>query len=195
MTKTPAETPTTDPTGTRSEIMDAFAAQLASGGYTGISLVGVARSVGIRKPSIYHHFPGGKEELYQAVALRFTARLGDRIDAALNAAGGFERQLGELVAAVVDPDARSISFEQRVYDTLEQVSEEARSTVSDHYVRAVLDPVVALFTRAVGAGEVAGEPWFLTNAFLHLARSVDHSGGDEAAVAVVRLFLDGARPR
>lgn len=185
----------TVPTDTRSEIMDAFAGQLAAGGYTGISLVGVARSVGIRKPSIYHHFPGGKEELYQAVALRFTDRLGDRIKTAVAEAGGFEGRLAELVAAVVDPDARSISFEQRVYDTLEHVSEKARSTVSDHYVRAVLDPVVDVFTRAVESGEIAGDPWFLTNAFLHLARSVDRSGGDEAAVAVVRLFLDGARPR
>ncbi len=182
------------PTDTRSEIMDAFAGQLAAGGYTGISLVGVARSVGIRKPSIYHHFPGGKEELYKEVALRFTARLSTRIETALAATGGFERQLGELVAAVADQDARSISFEQRVYDTLELVSEESRSAVSGQYVSAVLDPVVDVFARAVGRGEIAGEPWFLTNAFFHLARAVDRSGGDEAAVAVVRLFLDGARP-
>ena len=44
---------------TRTQIMDAFGDQLAATGYPGISLVGVARTVGIRKPSIYHHFPGG----------------------------------------------------------------------------------------------------------------------------------------
>lgn len=180
---------------TRSGIMDAFAEQLAAGGYQGISLVGVARTVGIQKPSIYHHFPGGKEELYTAVALRFIAQLHQRIDAALNSAEELEYRLVALGNAVADDAKRSISFEQRIYDALEHISDEAKTSVSAHYVNNLLDPVVRLFSLAVEGGEVAGDPWFLMNSFLHLARSVDHSGEPNGVASVVALFLDGATPR
>lgn len=175
--------------------MDAFAEQLAASGYQGISLVGVARKVGIQKPSIYHHFPGGEDELYTAVALRFIAQLQHRIDAALNAAEDLEHKLVALVNAVADDAKRSISFKQRIYDALEHVSDETRTSVSAQYVNDVLDPVVRLFSGAVENGAITGDPRFLMNTFLHLARSVDSGGDFDAAAPVVALFLDGARPR
>lgn len=180
---------------TRSEIMDAFADQLAAGGYQGISLVGVARTVGIQKPSIYHHFPGGKDELYTAVALRFIAQLHQRIDFALSSAGELEDTLVALGKAVADEAKQSISFEQRIYDALEHVSKETKAEVSAQYVNDVLNPVVRLFSTAVENGNIVGDPWFLMNAFLHLARSADSGGELTNAAPIVALFLDGARPR
>ncbi|MEV0611467.1 TetR/AcrR family transcriptional regulator [Polymorphospora rubra] len=180
---------------TRSQIMDAFGEQLAAAGYPGISLVGVARTVGIQKPSIYHHFPGGKEELYAAVALRFIEQLHDRLVTALAAEGPTEQKLQSLAVAAAEHSTRTISFEQRIYDALDHVSDETRNTVSQKYVRDILDPVVALFTHAVDAGEVTGDPWFLMNAFLHLARATDLVNAPNGATRVVALFLEGARRR
>ncbi|MFG1778488.1 TetR/AcrR family transcriptional regulator [Micromonospora sp. NPDC049051] len=183
--------PTAD---TRARIMDAFGEQLAATGYPGISLLGVARTVGIQKPSIYHHFPGGKEELYAAVAVRFVEQLHSRMTAALSMEGPTEDRLRALAVVSAEHSTHTISFEQRIYDALDHVSEETRTDVSRRYVRGVLDPVVALFARAVEAGDVSGDPWFLTNAFLHLARATDTKTPDGAA-QVVALFLNGARPR
>ncbi|WP_416903405.1 TetR/AcrR family transcriptional regulator [Micromonospora echinospora] len=180
---------------TRSQIMNAFGEQLAAAGYPGISLVGVARSVGIQKPSIYHHFPGGKEELYAAVALRFIEQLHDRLVTALAAEGPTDHKLRVLAVVAAEHSTRAISFEQRIYDALDHVSDETRGTVSQTYVRDILDPVVALFAHAVEVGEVVGEPWFLMNAFLHLARATDLVNTPDGAAQVVALFLDGARPR
>lgn len=183
-----------DRTETRTAIMDAFGVQLAAAGYQGISLVGVARTVGIQKPSIYYHFPGGKEELYAAVALQFISQYHRRLDAALDSAEDLEGKLLALVGAVADHTQRSISFEQRIYDALEHVSDQTRDSVSAQYVDNLLKPVVAPFSVASEDGDIVGDPWFLMNAFLHLARSVDSGSGPDAAASIVGLFLHGARP-
>ena len=103
-------------TDTREQIMDAFSEQLSVTGYPGISLVGVARTVGIRKPSIYHHFPGGKEELHTAVAIRFIDTSHTRIAGALAGGATFEEQLTALVRVTAEHAGTTISFEQRIYD-------------------------------------------------------------------------------
>jgi AcrR family transcriptional regulator len=46
-------------TDTRTRAMSVYAAH----GYRGTSLEAVAREVGVRKPTLYHHLPGGKETL------------------------------------------------------------------------------------------------------------------------------------
>ncbi|WP_169946766.1 TetR/AcrR family transcriptional regulator [Microbispora sp. H11081] len=181
-------------TDTRTLLMDAFSDQLAAVGYSGISLVGVARTAGIRKPSIYHHFPGGKEELYASVATRFIDTAHARIADALASGTTFEERLAALVRAAAEHAGATISFEQRVYDALDLVSASTRNRISTRYVEALLSPVVALFREAVGEGRVTGDPEFLMNAFLHLARAVDLSSDDDAP-RIVDLFLNGARPR
>lgn len=180
---------------TKPQILDAFAAQLAAGGYQGISLTGVARAAGIQKPSIYHHFPKGKEEIFTAVALRFISELHHKILPALQSDGDFAQRLEALALAVSDDSPRSISFDQRVYDTLDLVSDTTKTAISAHYVTSLLEPVAAVFTTAVAEGDVHGDPWFLMNSFLHISRAIDSADGPDGAGRVVALFLDGARPR
>ena len=176
-------------TDTRALILDAFAAQLAAAGYPGVSLVAVAREAGIRKPSVYHHFPGGKEEVFTAVALRFIDDLARRVQGAVAVDGGLAERLTGLATTAAEHGPRDVSFEQRVWDALDQVAESTRTLVMQRYAEGVLGPVVSLFEQAVEAGEVHGDPGMLMNAFLHLARA---AGPDDAA-AMADLFLDGAR--
>ncbi|WP_407444540.1 TetR/AcrR family transcriptional regulator [Rhodococcus sp. (in: high G+C Gram-positive bacteria)] len=185
----------TDGTDTRTQIMAAFADQLAGTGYAGISLVGVAGTVGIRKPSIYHHFPGGKEDLYRAVAREFIGNLHLRIRKAVDTEGSLDDRLTALAVACSEHHGSSISFEQRIYDALDQVSNTTRDEISALYVREVLSPVVVLFDDAVTGHELTGDPQFLMNAFLHLARATDLAGGADNARRITELFLNGARPR
>ncbi|MGW6695898.1 TetR/AcrR family transcriptional regulator [Rhodococcus sp. NPDC054953] len=173
--------------------MDAFAEQLASSGYPGISLAGVADTVGIRKPSMYHHFPNGKEEIYAAVAFRFIADHRERITTAIATENTLEDKLTALAAAVADLSAGAVSFEQRIYDTLGSVSDDTRTAVSRQYVEGVLAPVVDLFARARTDGDVAGDPEFLMNTFLHLTRATDLTTAPEGPDQIVGLFLNGAR--
>ncbi len=47
--------------------MRAAARQFALHGYDGVPLRVIAEDVGIRAASIFHHFPGGKQELYDTI--------------------------------------------------------------------------------------------------------------------------------
>lgn len=63
----------------KSEILDKAERLFREKGYTAVSLTDLARAAGIRKPSIYHHFPGGKEELFVLVQLRMCERVGTEL--------------------------------------------------------------------------------------------------------------------
>lgn len=52
---------------TRDRLLQAAAHQFARKGFDGASLRGIGDSVGIRAASIFHHFPGGKVELYETI--------------------------------------------------------------------------------------------------------------------------------
>lgn len=183
-------------TDTRVRAMNVYAAHFAAHGYRGASLEAVAREVGVRKPSLYHHFPGGKETLHKLVALDFITRRGEQLALALDTPGGLAEQLRAVVTtAVADPTGATTSFEQHLFDSLDQLEEDVQKELRDAYVSTLLDPMTARFRAAVAEGEVADrDPAVLCNAFLHLARAVDMMGDpDQAADTLVGLFLDGAR--
>src|SRR5215212_1280824 len=76
-------TETVSPTGTRERAVEQADALLLAGGYAAMSLEAVAQAVGIRKASLYHHFPRGKDELFVAVVERRTALDGASVSAAI----------------------------------------------------------------------------------------------------------------
>ncbi len=70
-------------TASAERIVDAAEGLIQAVGYNGFSYEDVARIVGIRKPSIHHHFPS-KVDLAVVVAQRYSAR--------------FEAHLAEIIA-------------------------------------------------------------------------------------------------
>jgi AcrR family transcriptional regulator len=65
--------------------MDVAERHLGEGGYLGVSLEVVAREVGVSKPALYYHFPGGKEGLFVAIAHRALAHHRDGLERAIAA--------------------------------------------------------------------------------------------------------------
>ena len=78
MSSTTIERPV-EASSTRERAVEEADALLVAGGYKAMSLDAVAQAVGIRKASLYHHFPGGKDELFVAVVERRTAEDGQRV--------------------------------------------------------------------------------------------------------------------
>lgn len=181
---------------TRERAMVVYAAHFAERGYRGTSLEAVATEVGVRKPTLYHHFPGGKETLHKLVALDFIDRQGRRLHEALRTSGGFAAQLRAIILAVADPTGADTSFGQYLFDSLDQLEGDVEKELREAYVSTLLHPVTERFRQAVSEGEAADrDPALLCNAFLHLARAVDMAQGDpdQTAAALADLFLDGAR--
>lgn len=196
------------PDSTREQILDSFADQLLEAGYRGISMKAISDTVGIRRPSLYHHFPDGKEQLYTAVALRMIESDAARVEQALATPGDLRAKLGSLALLHAD-DPRKVALDQRIYDATRYVSDETRTLVSIRYVDGLLAPVNDMMAAAVAAGELRDlDPDFLTSTFFGMAQVVqgipedtamppDKRGGPrpdtaELAKGVVELFLSGA---
>lgn len=67
----PQETSSTD---ARERVLDAAEQLFAQRGYAAVTLRDIAAVVGIRHASLYHHVPGGKEELFIEVTERHLRR-------------------------------------------------------------------------------------------------------------------------
>lgn len=196
---------------TRQRLLDGFSAQLLSEGYSGISLDQIAGAAGIRKASLYHHFPGGKEELCTEVALRYIEQSQALLDAALATGGDLAAKLRAIVTVFATADARLSLMGRRVYDATRHLSDTNRTTISRRYCAALLDPVTNLMAQAVRRGELRpADPGFLSSAFLELAAVAEPMPDDVAmpvdqrderpdpamiSADVVALFLNGAATR
>lgn len=93
------------PAGTAERVMDVAEALIQQRGYGGFSFDDVAQAVGIRKPSVHHHFRT-KADLVAALARRYTER--------------FESALAAIDVARRDPLARLKAYVQLFATTYAQ---------------------------------------------------------------------------
>ena len=81
-------------------MLAALAATFRENGYDGASLSRLARAAGVQKASLYHHFPGGKEEMAAAVLDDLSAWFERHLFAPLAAPGPVRERIAAMVAAL-----------------------------------------------------------------------------------------------
>ena len=96
-------------TDTRDRILEAAMGLFHARSFDGVGTDEICRAAGVNKGSLYHHFPGGKQEMAQAVFERIGSRFEAEVLAPLRRGGSPERRLVAWARAVGDfyADGRS----------------------------------------------------------------------------------------
>lgn len=95
----------TDRSVSRQALLADLAKTFRRHGYEGASLAMLAKASGLHKASLYHHFPGGKQAMAEAVLDELAQRFEAQLFARLRGPGPLERRLkrmAEVLAAYHD---------------------------------------------------------------------------------------------
>ena len=82
--------------GPREEVVEAVAQVFRDHGYDGATLSRLSEASGLGRASLYHHFPGGKEDMARAVF----AHAGDQLAACLETVGTPQERLEAFLGEV-----------------------------------------------------------------------------------------------
>ncbi len=85
---------------TRDAVLDKLLAAFRDSGYDGASLAELSAITGLGKSSLYHYFPGGKEDMAIQVLAHLDAQLGAALFEPLRAEQSPARKLAAMLSAI-----------------------------------------------------------------------------------------------
>ena len=188
--------PKSDATHTRDRALEAAEAMLHAHGHRGLSMDAVARAVGIRKASLYHHFPDGKDHLELEIAERLIERDGARFREALERGRDVRGRL-EAMAAFVFEDRRQTDRVLR--DSLRFMPDAHRARLSHGFMEGMYARVLEVFREGVRSGELRAHDAELSAwAFMGLLSEMNqpemHDRYPDLAARVAEMLVEGLRP-
>ena len=171
-------------------------------GYNAITLRDIADELGIKQASLYYHFPGGKEQLFLAMAERMFERHRQGIMAALAAGkGDLRAQLREV--AEWFGSQRPVKFMGMMHADLAALNPEHKEQLAQRAHAARFRPLRETFVAAQARGEIRPmHPDLLAGSFLWLMDGLNYgetrTGAPPRQVMaddLISLLLDGLLPR
>jgi AcrR family transcriptional regulator len=192
----------------RERILDVAEELFRERGLHGVSLIDVALAAGIRKPSLYHHFPAGKEELFLAVQDRMFRRLGGALDGVLRDVRertGSEQNLlaeGLRAAARWFLERPPLFLLSMMHNDMPGLGEEQRTELERSSYGVIMRPIVELSRDAQARGDVRDiDPHMIAGSFLSMleGNTIASRAGLGAPLtammdASIDLLLHGACP-
>ncbi|MFN3286488.1 MAG: TetR/AcrR family transcriptional regulator [bacterium] len=169
-------------------------------GYAAVSLSRIAQAVGLRTPSLYAHFPGGKEQLYVEASERALDRYRRGIECALGSSLDLRQALRAAAYWLLSQPPMNLA--RMVRTDLTRLSPSHQRRLAARAFECLIQPLLRWAEDAAERGQVGAEHVpFLGPVFLvateGLPDAARYSGlpAERLAEGVVDLLLDGARQR
>ncbi len=138
--------------GTREQILEAATQEFAEHGYAGTRLNDIAEVVGIRRPSLLHHFPS-KLDLYRAVLLEEFGDWFTLVDQATEGPGQGWSQVERVLDAAFTFFEEHPEFVRLARREAIEGGPVLREELSD-LLKPLFDQAVAYFEREMDAGHL-----------------------------------------
>ena len=141
----------------REKILDVAEALFASRGFAGVGLSAVADQVGLKKSSLFHHFPS-KAVLYAEVLGRVVSRIEAGVGPALAASGRAAERIDRVIDQLIDalaehPTSARLLLRSLFEDDTPRVAEATGQVGLDDRIQALLDGVGAIVSAGIESGE------------------------------------------
>jgi TetR/AcrR family transcriptional regulator, cholesterol catabolism regulator len=163
----------------RDRILDAAEALFMKKGYSSVTLRDIALPLGLNHSSLYHHFPGGKEELFTEVMERSLRRHGEALDAAIAAGEGRLRdELRGMAAWILSQPPMDLI--RMAESDLAALPPESAARIMALVYELVIRKVLSAFEEALRSGQVGTcDPGLLAGGVVGLLESL-HSAPERA---------------
>jgi AcrR family transcriptional regulator len=183
-------------------VLDVAEALFMEQGYTAISLRDIADALGMKQASLYYHFPGGKEQLFMAMAERMFDRHRAGLTQALEEAGPHLQAQLAAVAAWFGSQ-RPLNLMGMMHADLAALTPENTERLARIAHGAVFFPLRQAIVAAAERGEIRPmHPDLLAGSFLWLMDGLRYGETrmgapprEAMAEELVSLLMDGMRPR
>jgi TetR/AcrR family transcriptional regulator len=136
---------------TRDRVLSVAQALFAEHGYRGTSLRDIARRIGIKAPSLLHHFPS-KEQLYIAVLDKIFEGMEESAQTMLSGRGGYHEACRAAIVGAIDYIAASPDSMRIIWH---EMTEE--SGVGRQLLKRRVPPLFAMGVNFIFRGQRAGE--------------------------------------
>jgi AcrR family transcriptional regulator len=135
---------------TKEKALTVAEVMLSERGYLGMSMEEIAKSIGIRKASLYHHFPGGKEEMVAELAEQVLKRAEAGILEAVSSGRTAKVQLEALMALELSTKRHT---ETMLRDAMRFMKKSHQDKIALGFMTHMFSPIHEVFQRGVANGE------------------------------------------
>ncbi len=182
----------------RQRVLDMAEELFMTRGYSAVTLRDIADALALKQASLYYHFPGGKEQLFTAVANRTFDRHRHGMEQAIAHAPAGLRSRLQAVAEWFESQP-PLNLMGMLHADMPALSVQQRTLLGERAYHAMFTPLRTLFAAAQMAGEIRQvHPDLLAGFFLTLMDSLHHADGRPGAPSrpamvheIVTLMLDG----
>ena len=187
----------------RTRILNSATQLFHTRGYKAITMRDIAAEVGIRQPSLYYHFPQGKEELFVAVTQRELKRHQLGIQQAVDTATP-DLQSRLLAIAHWFGSQPPLNLLSTLQSDMPELSETHKKEIFNLVAEAIFQPIREVFQQAIKRGEIRPiNPNLMTGTFIAMMEGLGHArqanfidlAEDTMATGMISVIMDGLRSR